>query len=101
VRVGEHQPALAAGEEPREDALELRRRVQVGLGEDLLDPLVDFADDVEQVALGGAEVLELGGEEGVALLEGGELLEASGLTRPRADSPRSARAAASPGSSRT
>ena len=50
-RVGEHEPSLAAGEEPLEDALELHRRVLERLGEDLLDPLVDLLDDVEQVAL--------------------------------------------------
>ena len=47
----------------------------VGRREDLLDPLVDLADDVEQVAPGLLEVLELLGEELVALLERGELLE--------------------------
>ena len=56
-RVGEHQPALAAGEEPGEDALELARGVLEGRGEDLLHPLVDLADDVEQVAPGRLEVL--------------------------------------------
>ena len=49
--VGEDQPALAAGEQPGEDPLELRRGVVEGLGEDLLDALVDLLDDVEQVAL--------------------------------------------------
>ena len=49
--------------------------VGVGLGEDLLDPLVDLADDVEQVAAGALEVLELLGEELVPLLERRELLE--------------------------
>ena len=62
-RVGEDQAALAAGEQPREDALELAGRVVVGRGEDLLDPLVDLADDVEQVAAGLLQVLELLGEE--------------------------------------
>ena len=69
------EPALAAGEQPAEDPLELRGRVVEGLGEDPLDPLVDLLDDVEQVALGLLEVLELVGEELVPLLERGELLE--------------------------
>ncbi len=59
-----------------------------GLGEDLLDALVDLLDDVEEVALGALEVLELGREEGVPLLERRELLErervdpAEGLQAP-------------------
>ena len=50
ARVGEHQPALAAGEQPREDALELRGGVRERRREHLLHPLVDLPDDVEQVA---------------------------------------------------
>ena len=44
-------------------------------GEDLVDPLVDLADDGEQVAPGGLEVLELGGQEPVPLLQRRELLQ--------------------------
>ena len=75
VGVGEDEPPLAAGEEPLEDPLELLPGVVERLGEDLLDALVDLLDDVEQVALGALEVLELRGEEGVPLLERRELLE--------------------------
>ena len=49
--------------------------VGVRLGEDLLDPGVDLADDVEQVLAGPLEVLELLGEEAVPLLQRAELLE--------------------------
>ena len=54
VGVGEHQPALAAREQPREGLLEGPLHVGVGLGEDLLDPGVDLADDVEEVACGSS-----------------------------------------------
>ena len=74
-RVGEHELALTAGEEPCEDVDELARDVVVGLGEDLLDAFVDLADDLEEVALGLPQVLELLGQELVALLHRGELLE--------------------------
>ena len=77
--VGEGEPPLSAGEQPRENPLELLGRVAEGLGEGLLDPFVDLLDDVEQVALGPLEVLELRGEEGMALLERGELLEGEGV----------------------
>ena len=73
--VGEDEPPLAAREQPREDVVEGRADVGPGLGEDLLDPLVDLRDDVEQVLAGPAEVLELLAEELVPLLQGGELLE--------------------------
>ena len=65
-----------------EDPLELRRGVLERLGEDPLDALVDLLDDVEQVALGVLEVLELLGEELVPLLEGGELLEGERVDAP-------------------
>ena len=45
------------------------------LGEDLLDAVVDFLDDVQQVLAAGLQVLELGAEELVALLQRGELLQ--------------------------
>ena len=44
-------------------------------GEDVVDALVDLADDGEQVAAGGLEVLELGGQEAVPLLQRRELLQ--------------------------
>ena len=75
VGLGEHQSAGAAGEQRREDQLELPGDVLVGRPEDLLDPLVDLLDDDQQVATAGLEVLELLGEELVAFLERGELLE--------------------------
>src|SRR5690606_26583592 len=79
VGIGEDEPSLTAREEPLEDALELDSSVLEGLGEDALDPLVDLPDDVEEVALGALEVLELLGEELVPLLEGRELLEREGV----------------------
>ena len=82
-RVGEDEPPLTAGEEPLEDPLELDRGVLEGLGEDALDALVDLLDDVEQVALGVLEVLELLGEELVTLLEGRELLEGERVDAPQ------------------
>src|SRR5690606_7389618 len=57
VGVGEQPPALAAGEQPAEDALELARGVGERLGEDGLDALVDLADDLLEV---GARLLEVG-----------------------------------------
>ena len=82
VRVGEDQPTLAAGEQPAEDPLELDRDIVVGLGEDPLDPLVDLADDVEQVALDRLRSSSWVGEERVPLLQRGELLQ-----RQRVDPP--------------
>jgi hypothetical protein len=82
VGVGEQQPPLAAGEQPREDPLELRGRVVERRHEGLLDPLVDLPDDVQQVALGGFEVFELGGEERVPLFERGILLQREGVDPP-------------------
>ena len=73
--VGQHEPSLTAGEEPREGRVEGLGHVGVRLGEDLLDPLVDLADDVEEVLAGPTQVLELLGEELVPLLHGVELLE--------------------------
>ena len=73
--VGEHETALAAGEEPGEGLVEGLLHVGVGLGEDLLDARVDLADDVEEVLAGALEVLELLGEELVPLLHRRELLE--------------------------
>jgi hypothetical protein len=46
-----------------------------GLGEDVEDLHIDLADDGEQVTSGGFEILQLGGQELVALLERGELLQ--------------------------
>jgi hypothetical protein len=82
VGVGEHQPALAAGEQPGEDPLEGLLDVAVRLGEDLLDPLVDLLDDVEQVAPGLLQVVELFGQEPVPLLHRVVLLQ-----RERVDPP--------------
>ena len=73
--VGEDQPPLPAREEPREDPTEGRSGVEIGVGEDPLDPFVVRLDDVEQVALGAAEVLQRGREEGMPLLERGELFQ--------------------------
>src|SRR5690606_39614490 len=75
VGVGEQQPALAAGEQPAEDALELARGVGERLGEDGLDALVDLADDLLEVGARLLEVGELLGEEQVPLLERGVLLQ--------------------------
>ncbi len=66
---------MPAREQGGEDLLELPLHVGEGGREDVVDPLVDLADDGEQVAAGGLEVLELGGEEAVPLLQGRELLE--------------------------
>ena len=81
VGVGEDQPPLAAGEQPGERRLEGLLHVGVGLGEDLLHPRVDLADDVEQVVAGLLEVLELLGEEAVPLLQRRELLERQRVDR--------------------
>ena len=75
VGVGEQQPALAAGEQRRKHLLELAFHVDVGLGEHLQDAVVDVGDDVEQILAGRLDVLELGGQEVVALLQRGELLQ--------------------------
>ena len=49
------EPALAAGEEPLEDALELATRMSSNASvKTSLDPLVDLLDDVEQVACGSS-----------------------------------------------
>ena len=74
-RLGQHKVTFAAREQAREDVLEGDAHVVPRLGEHLLHPLVDLADDVEQVAAGALEVLELLAEELVALLQRGELLE--------------------------
>ena len=73
--VGEHQPALPAGEEPRERRVEGLLDVGVGLAEDLLDPVVHVLDDLEEVLAGAAQVVELLGEELVTLLQRRELLQ--------------------------
>ena len=75
VGVGEPQPALAAGEQRGEHPLELALHVGVGVGEHLQDAGVDVGHDVQQVLACGLDVLELGGQEVVALLQRRELLE--------------------------
>src|SRR5262245_40803757 len=75
VGLGQHQAALAAGEQPREDLLELGRGVGERRREHLLDPVIDLFDHGEQVPPGLLEVFELGGEERVALLQRRELLQ--------------------------
>ena len=75
LRVGQHQPASTAGEQPGEHLLELHGHVGVGGGEHLLDPGVHVVDQVEQVLARALQVVELLGQEAVALLERGELLE--------------------------
>src|SRR6266511_2297898 len=75
VGLGQDQAAVAAGEQQGEGALELRGDVAEGLAEDLADALVDGADHLEEVPAALLEVLQLAGEEGVALLEGIELLQ--------------------------
>ena len=59
VRIGEHEPPLAAGEEPVEDDRELAGRIGVGPGEGLLDAGVDLLDDAQQVVARRLEVREL------------------------------------------
>ncbi len=46
-----------------------------GGGEDLLDPLVDLLDDVQEVLARGLEILQLLGQELVPLLQRRELLQ--------------------------
>src|SRR6266567_3902905 len=75
VRLGQHEPAIPAGEQCVEDALELPRGVLVSGGEHLLHPVVDLLDHGQQVTAGLPEVLELGDEEGVPLFERRELLK--------------------------
>ena len=58
---------------------ELAFDVGIGLGEHLQDALVDVGDDVEQVLARGLDVLELRGQEVIALLERGELLQGQGV----------------------
>src|SRR3712207_9348459 len=71
ARIGQHQSPVAAGKEPGEDLLELTRRVVVGGREDLLDPLVDLADDVEEVPAG---VLQVRSEEHTSELQSRQYL---------------------------
>ena len=54
---------------------ELTFDVDEGLGEHLQDAGVDVGDDVEQILAGALDVLELRGQEVVALLQRGELLQ--------------------------
>src|SRR5580693_659211 len=75
IGLGEHQVALAAGEQPGEQLLELAGGVGVRGGEHLLHPVVHLLDHGEQVTPGLAEVVELGGEERVALGERGVFLQ--------------------------
>ena len=75
VGIGQQQPALATGEQRRKHFAELAFHVGVGLGEHLQDARVDVVDDVEQILAGRLDVLELGGQEVVALLQRGELLQ--------------------------
>ena len=51
----------------------------IGLGEDLLDALVDLTNNVHQIALGALEVLQLLGQELVAFLQRGILLQREGV----------------------
>src|SRR4029453_6472437 len=85
--ISEDQAALPAGEQSGEHALELHGDVVVRLGEDPLDPLVDLADDVEQVALGPLQVLQLRREKRVPLLQGGELLQSQRVDLPQRGQP--------------
>src|SRR6516162_10390027 len=79
VGLGQYQPALAAGEQPREDLLELGRGVGEGRREHLLDPVIDLFDHGEQVPPGLLQVLELVGQERVALLQRRVLLQGQGV----------------------
>ena len=63
------------GNNAENTSLELAFHVDEGLGEHLQDAVVDVGDDVEQILAGPLDVLELGGQEVVALLERGELLQ--------------------------
>ena len=74
-RVGEHQASRASGEQSGEDPLEFSSGVVERGREDLLHAFVHFPDDFEQVAPGPLQVLELLGQEGMALLQSRELLQ--------------------------
>src|SRR6266581_3670297 len=52
VGLGQHQPALPAGEQRAEDLRELPRGVFVGGREHLLDPVIDLLDHGQQVTAG-------------------------------------------------
>ena len=65
-------------------------RIAIGLREDLLNALVDLAHDVKQVAPGVLEVLELLGQELVALLQRGILLQRQRVDPAEVESLRSA-----------
>jgi hypothetical protein len=69
VRLGQHQAALPAGEQPGEQLLELAGGVGVCRGEHLLHPVVDLLDHGEQVTPGLAQVIQLGGQERVPLAQ--------------------------------
>src|SRR6202022_4859961 len=75
VGVGEPQPALPAGEQGGKHPAELAFHVGVRVGEHLQDAGVDIGNDVKKILSCGLDVLELGGQEVVALLQRRELLE--------------------------
>ena len=68
-RIGEDEPTFASGEQPREDQFELALHVPVGLREDFLHACIHFLDDVEQVVPRALEIVELLGQEALALLQ--------------------------------
>ena len=75
VGIGQHEPALAAGEEPADDRLEFVRNVGIRGTEDLLHPVVHFPDHRQQVTAGLLQVLKLRHQECVPLLERSELFQ--------------------------
>ena len=68
-RIGEDESTFASGEQPREDQFELALHIPVGLREDFLHACIHFLDDVEQVVPRALEVVELLGQEALALLQ--------------------------------
>ena len=81
VGLGEHEPSRAAREEVAEQGGEVIGDVGVGGGEHRLDLVIDGLDHPRQLAPCRAHVLELLVEEGVALLQLGELLERERVDR--------------------
>ena len=82
IGLGEHEPPRPAREEVAEEGRKVIGDVGIGGGEDRLDLMVDGLDDPRELTTGRAHVLELLVEEGVTLLQLGELLEGQRVDRP-------------------
>ncbi len=75
VGLGQPQPSFTTGEQCGEHAAKFAFHVYERVIEHLQDAGVNIGDDAQQILAGSLDILELGGQEIVALLQGSKLFE--------------------------